>query len=81
MTAEHKWRLAWGAWVAAFVVAETIALRSGHPQAPMTYHMRHTLGVRRGPAHRALGQLAYGAGIGWLALHLWKEIKDVPTTA
>lgn len=74
---EQGWRLVWASWVAAFIVAETIALRSGQKHAPLSPHMRHALGVkRRGQLHHRVGQIAYATGVSWLAAHLWKAVSD-----
>jgi hypothetical protein len=72
------WKLIWGAWVAYFAVAETIAVRSGEEDAPFCYVLRHSLGIRHPhPVARQAGQIALGAGIVWFIAHLYEEYEIV----
>lgn len=71
-----KWSLVWGTWAAAFAVAETVAIRSGDPTAPLSYHLRLIFGTRRNTAHHRVGQLAFAGGVSWVALHLWRDVID-----
>lgn len=76
-TVEKKWALAWGSLVLALVTAEAVALRTGHPEAPLSHHVRkHTRIMGQTPAGRAM--LFIGAG--WLHRHLYepfaKELKQ-----
>lgn len=73
---EQGWRLVWASWAAVFVVAETVALRSGRRHAALSHHMRQALGVGRGDVNQRLGQVAYGTGVTWLAAHLYKAVRD-----
>lgn len=71
MTTEQKWRLVWVGWVGAFALAEGIALKSNHPHAPLSHHMRkhtHTLGKT------PLGRVALLAGAAWLHRHLYRPM-------
>lgn len=71
MTTEQKWRIFWGSWVAAFVVAESVALVSHHPHAPLSHHLRrHTHLLGKTPA----GRLALLAGSEWLYRHLYRPL-------
>jgi hypothetical protein len=70
---ENKWQLVWGSWGLAFVAAETIALASGNPEAPLSHHLRRVLGVRKTTVHHRLGQVSFATGALWLTYHLWRE--------
>lgn len=73
MEARH-WGYVWGAWLAYFAVAETVALRSGRPEAPLCHVLRAGLGIRH--PHRVVrqaGQVALGAGIVWFVAHLYED--------
>jgi len=73
---DRRWRAVWASWVAYFMVAEYAALKSRDPKAPFSYFMRTTLGVRQHPVHHRAGQLAFGAGVVWLATHLYERVTD-----
>lgn len=70
---DRAWRLAWTGWVSYFGVVEYYALKSKNPRAPLSYYLRHTLGIPRSPVHRKAGQVAFGAGIVWLISHLYER--------
>lgn len=72
---DNKWAFLWATWVAAFVIAEAVAIRSNNPQAPMSHQLRRVLGVRRRSVHHRLGQIAFATGTAWLAQHLYREAK------
>lgn len=72
MTTEQRWRAVWGAWVTAFAVAETIALRGKHPHAPLSHHLRYAL---RAGESRA-GSIVIIGGAGWLVHHLFRKVAD-----
>lgn len=76
MSNRKKWAVVWGSWVAYFAVAETIALASNENDAPLSYHLRHVLGIKRGAAHRIGGEIAYSVAMVWLIDHLYKEVKN-----
>jgi hypothetical protein len=77
MTSDEKqWTAVWGAWVAFFAVAETVAVRSGKPVAPFTHHLRRSLGIGGKPLHRAAGQIAIGTGVVWVVSHLYERALD-----
>lgn len=65
----RRWRLVWIAWAAFFAVAETKAMKSGHACAPLSWHMRHVLGVRR---RSKLGRAVFAGAAAWLTAHLFK---------
>ena len=73
---DAAWRTVWAGWVVYFGVAEWAALRSNNPKAPLSYFLRHTLGIRHTPMHRRAGQVAFGAGIVWLVAHLYEKNSD-----
>jgi len=65
--------MVWGAWGASFAIAEYIALRGGHPDAPLSAHLKYVLGTE-GKAHRTVGQAALGYGLLWIVTHLYGEV-------
>jgi hypothetical protein len=71
MNDRQKWALAWGAWISYLIVAESIALASDEPSAPLCGVLRPILGARKGNAHTALGMAGYAAGAAWFAVHLF----------
>lgn len=73
---DQRWAYAWTAWVIWFAVVERAAIKSGNRRAPLSYYLRHVLGVRRQPWHRRAGQVAAGAGVVWLISHLYDSVKD-----
>lgn len=73
---DRRWSAVWTGWVLYFGVAEYIALKSKDPKAPLSYYLRHALGVPRSPAHRRAGQVALGAGIVWLTQHIYERTSD-----
>jgi hypothetical protein len=73
---DRSWALVWTGWVAYFGVAEYVALRSKDPRAPLSYYLRHSLGIPRSPAHRRAGQVALGAGMVWLVTHLYEKVTE-----
>lgn len=72
----RHWRMVWTGWVVYFGVAEYVALRTKDPKAPLSYYLRHTLGIPRSPMHRRAGQVALGAGVVWLVQHLYERKTD-----
>lgn len=73
---DEKWTLVWASWGTAFAVAETIAVRSRNPEAPLSHTLRRVLGVRRKPMHHRAGQVAF-VGFGWwLGWHLYRGVKS-----
>lgn len=71
---DRAWRAAWSGWVIYFGVAEYVALKTKNPKAPLSYYLRHTLGIRRSPMHQRAGQIALGAGAVWLINHLYERV-------
>jgi hypothetical protein len=67
-----KWRAVWVGWVTYFAVAEIVAVRSKENHAPLSYHMRHALGIRKRPVHYRSGQVALASGAVWLVHHLYR---------
>lgn len=75
MSTETKWRIVWASWLAAGVVAETIAIRTEHDHAPLSHHLRrntHILGKT------SLGQVALLAAATWLHRHLYSSESVSP---
>lgn len=74
MTTRRKWSLVWGTWLTYFAVAEYIAVRSHHRDAPLSAHCRYILRSNTGDrTQRAAGQLVFGAGLVWLVRHIWND--------
>lgn len=72
MTERQRWALIWAGWIGYLVAAESIALASEHPDAPLCAHLRPVLGARKRNAHTALGLAAYAASVTWFAGHLFR---------
>lgn len=70
---DRRWAVVWSGWVAYFGVAEYVALRSKDPKAPLSYYLRHALGIPRASLHRRAGQIAFASGVVWLAVHLYER--------
>jgi len=64
----QRWRLVWIAWATFFAAAETQALRTKHPHAPLSFHLREVLGVHK---KSKLGKAVFAGFFTWLFLHLW----------
>lgn len=73
---DRHWSMVWTGWVAYFAVAEYVALKSKDPKAPLSYYLRHALGVPRSPAHRRAGQVTLGAGVVWLIGHIYEKASS-----
>jgi hypothetical protein len=73
---DDKWSIVWATWAAAFVVAEGIALASKEPTAPLSYHLRRTLGVHKRSVHHRVGQVAFTSGTLWLGWHLYRGVVN-----
>jgi hypothetical protein len=63
----------WLGWAAYFTAAEYAALRGGHPDAPLSAHLRRVLGARKRDLHTRAGQVCAVAGVVWLADHLYSD--------
>lgn len=70
---DRHWRTLWAGWVVYFAATEYAALRSGNPKAPLSYFLRHTLGIPYSPMRRRAGQAALGAGMVWFIGHLYEK--------
>jgi hypothetical protein len=68
----RKWATIWVGWGVYFATAEYVALRSGHPNAPLSSHLRTILGAKKKSRHTRAGQLIAAASIAWLADHLYR---------
>lgn len=77
MSTRVKWSMVWGAWVGYFAIAEYIALRTEHGDAPLSAHMRYALQVKRPRPYRSVGQLVFVAGVAWLADHMYRGVMHV----
>lgn len=74
---DRRWSMVWTGWVAYFGVAEYVALKSKDPKAPLSYYLRHALGVPKPDhLHRRAGYVALGAGVVWLVQHLYEKSSD-----
>lgn len=73
---DWRWGALWGVWVGYFAVAEYAALKSTNPKAPLSFFLRHTLGVPHSKAHRRIGQVAFGSGVVWLVSHIYENAKE-----
>lgn len=76
MMSDRYWRTVWGTWIIYFGVAEWAALRSGNRKAPLSYFLRHSLGIPYGQAHQWAGRMVLGAGVIWLCSHLYEKNTD-----
>jgi hypothetical protein len=76
MTNEQKWACVWAGWVGFFAVAEAVAIRSDQKTAPLSHHLRRSLGIGGKPVHRTAGQIAMGTGVVWLVAHLYEKALD-----
>lgn len=66
--------MVWGAWLAYFAVAEYIAVRSHHRDAPLSAHCRWVLRSNNGDrTQQTAGQIVLGAGMVWFVKHLYNE--------
>lgn len=68
LTERQTWAAVWLAWTGFFIVAETKALATKHPQAPLSAHLRWVLGVHR---KSKLGKALFWGFFTWLFFHLW----------
>lgn len=68
MSTEAKWRCVWGAWVVFFVAAETYAIRSKLPEAPLSHHLRTST---HRVAHTRSGRIALWLAADKLHRHLY----------
>lgn len=73
---ESDWATVWAVWAATFAVAEYYAIKSGKAHAPLSHHLRRTLGIRKKPVYRYAGQVALGGGVIWLVDHLYRAIES-----
>lgn len=74
MSERKKWSIIWGTWIAYFAVAEYVAVRSKHRDAPLSSHCRYVLRSQTGDkTQRAAGQIVLGAGFVWLTRHLYNN--------
>lgn len=73
---ERTWRWVWLGFAGYFAIAETVAIKSGDPYAPLSHHLRAILGIRKKPMYKYAGQVALGSTLIWLVAHLYKEIVD-----
>jgi hypothetical protein len=73
---DPRWSAVWTGWAVYFGVAEYIALKSKDPKAPLSYYLRHALGVPRTPVHRRVGYVALGSGVVWLITHIYEKASS-----
>lgn len=70
MSERGKWGAVWIGWAVYFTAAEAAALRSKHPDAPLSAHLRWVLGVHKGSK---IGFTTFAGFFGWLGWHLWRQ--------
>lgn len=75
-TPREKWSAVWIVWLSYFTIAETLALRSGHDDAPLSALCRRVLLIRHDRTQRGLGQLVLGAGIVWFVRHIYGAVSE-----
>lgn len=75
-TTDRRWSAVWTGWVVYFGIAEYVALKTKDPKAPLSYYLRHALGIPRTSVHRRAGYVALGAGVVWLVQHLYEKSSD-----
>lgn len=81
MTKRQQWGLVWATWAASFLVAESMALRTDLPEAPLSNHLRWVLGIPKKSKHTVAGKVLYIGGAAWLWRHLYKsEVSGVRLT-
>lgn len=73
---DQRWVIAWTLWLLYFAAVERAAMKSGNKRAPLSYFLRHALGVGRQPWHKAAGQVVAGGAFVWLISHLVEPPKD-----
>jgi hypothetical protein len=73
MTSENKWRIIWGGWLAAGVIAEVVALNSEDKSAALSHHLRQNTHIL-GKTH--VGRVALLAGATWLHRHLYRPMLE-----
>lgn len=69
MSERGKWGVVWLGWASYFAVAEAAALRTRHPDAPLSAHLRWVFGVHK---RSVLGRVGFAAFFLWLFDHLWR---------
>jgi hypothetical protein len=67
---DWRWAAVWSGWIAYFAIAERAAIKSSNPQAPLSYFLRHGLGIPHSQWHRHAGQAIAGGAFVWLVQHL-----------
>ncbi|KAF4408644.1 hypothetical protein GCU69_13170 [Streptomyces lycii] len=72
MNARTRWAVIWAGWVAYFCIAETIAVRSRQPYAPLCAYLRPALGAGGSRVHRAAGTVVVGTAVAWFIPHVFK---------
>jgi hypothetical protein len=77
VTKRKRWALVWAGWFGYFAVAESLALASDEPSAPLCGVLRPVLGARKGNVHTTLGMAAYGSFAAWFAVHLFGRKRGV----
>lgn len=74
LTVRKRWSVVWSAWAAYFAVAEYIAVRSHHRDAPLSAHARYLLAANDDSnAQRRLGQAVLISGMVWFVRHIYRR--------
>jgi hypothetical protein len=77
MSQRKKWCIIWTTWLGYFAIAETAAVRSRHPDAPLSAHCRYVLRTKDdNRTQRILGQIALGAATVWFIRHIYGEVDQ-----
>lgn len=76
LTPRERWTVVWAIWAAYFTVAEHMALRSRHKDAPLSQHMRYLLRIKHNRTQRGIGQLMLGTFLVWFIRHIYNESPD-----
>lgn len=76
LTPRSRWTVVWSAWCGYFAVAEYVAVRSRHKDAPLSAHCRYLLRTRGDRVQRGLGQLALGSFLVWFIRHIYANANE-----
>jgi hypothetical protein len=71
VTPREQWAAVWAAWACCFAVAEYIAVKSRHPDAPLSAQCRRVLRSHEHVVQRTLGQVTLACGFAWFVRHIY----------
>lgn len=75
---DWQWAAVWGGWALYFALAERAAIKSRNPHAPLSFFLRHGLGIPHSQWHRHVGQAIAGGAFVWLINHLSESKETTP---